>query len=94
MHDAPGGGSDPHKFDRYAALCDLIDRRVDELVAIKAEVLQAVSRMEDSRYRTLLIDRYARFMRWELVAQEMHYEFRHITRLHGKALEAFAQTMP
>lgn len=87
---APGGGSDPHKFDRYAGLCDLINRRVGELTELKAEILQAIQQVDDSRYRTLLLDRYTRFMRWEQVAEEMHYSFRHVLTLHEEALEIFA----
>ena len=91
-HDAaPGGGSDPHKLERYAGLSDLIDRRVNELTEIKAEILQAIQQVDDSRYRMLLLDRYTRFMRWEQVAEEMNYSFRHVLKLHEEALTAFSE---
>lgn len=88
---APGGGSDPHKLEHYAGLSDLIDRRVNELTEIKAEILQAIQQVDDSRYRTLLLDRYTRFMRWEQVAEEMHYSFRHVLKLHEEALTVFSE---
>lgn len=88
---SPGGSKDPHKYDRYAGLCDLIERRKDELTQIQEEILKAISKVEDSRYRTLLIDRYTRFLRWEQVAEEMHYSFRHVLTLHEEALMAFAK---
>ena len=89
----PGGSPDPHKFDRYAALAELIDRRVDELADLRAELLREIARVGNSRYRTLLLDRYVRFMRWEDIATEMHYAVRHVTRLHIEALDAFAAKM-
>lgn len=92
LNGMPGGSTNPHKFDRHAELCDMIDRRVEELSQIQAEILQAVSAVKDSRYRTLLIDRYIRFMLWEQVAAEMNYGFRHVLKLHAEALEAFAET--
>lgn len=80
---------DPHgRFDRLVELEELIDRRVDALVDVKREILTAIAQVEDSRYRTLLTERYVNFLTWEEIAVEMHYSFRRVTQLHGEALRA------
>lgn len=82
---------DPHgRFDRLVELEELIDRRVDALVDVKREILTAIAQVEDSRYRTLLTERYVNFLTWEEVAVAMHYGYRQVCRLHGEALRAVA----
>lgn len=76
----------PHKFDRLVELEDSINGRIDELVAIKAEIADVVKRVDDSRYRTLLIERYTDFRTWEQIAVDMNYSFRRIMELHDEAL--------
>ena len=78
---------DPHKYDRLLELDDEINTRVDELVAIKLEIERVVRRVDDSRYRTLLIERYTSFKTWEQIAVDMSYSFRRIMELHEEALK-------
>lgn len=86
---SPAGGSrDPHKFEAYAEYEALIDKRVAELISIRAEIITAVQKVEDARYRKLLIDRYVRELTWEQIAVEMRYTYRGVLTLHGKALKA------
>ena len=87
------GSKDPHKFDRYAVLSSTLDERIDELVSIKEEIVRAVSQIDNSRYRTLLISRYTRFMTWERISDEMHYSIRSVMRLHEKALQAITEKL-
>ena len=74
------------RFINYADYTKLIDKRIDELYAIKREIITAVNRVGDNTLRQLLIHRYIEFMRWEKIAEEMHYSRRQVTRMHGKAL--------
>lgn len=69
-------------------LGEAIDRRIDELVSVREQILAAVSALPDPLLRTLLIARYINFQGWEQIAEDMNYSQRHITRLHGKALNA------
>lgn len=85
------GSKDPHKLDRYAVLSSTLDERIDELVAIKEEIIRAVSMIDNSRHRTLLISRYTRFMTWERISDEMHYSVRNVMKLHDKALQALTE---
>lgn len=74
------------KFINYAEYSKMIDERIDELYAIKQEILQVINTVENSTYRTLLIERYIQFKTWEQIAVDMNYCWRQIMRLHGKAL--------
>lgn len=77
---------DPHKFDRVVELELEIDRNIDELVKVKAEILNAISKLPDGRYREILRLRYLKGMTFEQIAVEMHYSWRHVCTLHGRAL--------
>ena len=81
------GNSMEHKFINYAAYSEMVDERIDVLYAIKQEILEAVNKVNDSTLRTLLIARYINFKKWEKIACEMHYSYKHIVHiLHPKAL--------
>lgn len=77
---------DPHKFDRVVELELEIDRNIDELVKVKAEILNAISKLTDGRYREILRLRYLKGMTFEQIAVEMNYSWRHVCTLHGRAL--------
>ena len=55
-----------------------VRKRIDQIAAI------------GGAYAELLTLRYIDGKRWEEIACMMHYSFRHVTRLHGQALAAFA----
>lgn len=84
---------DPHKFDKIAefetAVDNLIDKYVDkriQLANIKAEIVSAISRLSDGRYREVLEKYYVQGMTLEMIAVNMHYSWRHVCTLHGRAL--------
>lgn len=82
------GTKDPHKYDRLIELESKIDEIIDREIAIKKEILDFISMINDVRYRGLLIARYVRFMTWERIAVQMHYGYRQTLRLHKAALKA------
>ena len=49
-----------------------------------------IEQMPDSRYAVLLTLRYIDCLRFEEIACRMSYSWQHVLRLHGEALEAFA----
>lgn len=91
--DPVQGTRDPHKYDRLVELDSKIDERVDQLVQIKAEITEAIARVQDSRYRTLLTERYLCFRTWEQIAVDMNYSWKQIHRIHGEALIALEEKM-
>lgn len=81
------GNRTAERFANYAAYAAEIDSRIDELFQIKQEIDQAIEKVENTTYRTLLFERYINFKKWEQIAVDMDYSFRQITRLHGEALK-------
>lgn len=77
---------DPHKFDRVVELEMEIDRHIDELVAVKTEILHGIAQLSDGRYREILRLRYLSGKTFEQIAVEMNYSWRHVCTLHGRAL--------
>lgn len=87
------GTTDVHKFDRLVDLEHKIDEHIDRQLAVKQEILNLIQRIDERRYRTLLLDRYIRFMTWERIAVEMNYGYRHIHKLHRIALYLVAEEL-
>lgn len=77
------------KFINYASYSEMIDNRIDELYAIKQEILQAINRVDDTTLRVLLIARYINFKTWEQIAVDLHYSYEWVVkRIHPTALNS------
>lgn len=85
-----GSGENSHiidrKGDRHAELQTLYAEKVEELSARMIEIEAAIEPLEPTE-RTLIRLHYFQGLSWEQVAVEMGYCWRHVHRLHGKALE-------
>lgn len=97
--DTPGGGRRCSSSVEECAvkIIDLereIDRRIDEYVDLTREIETAIDKVGDDRYRDILRYRYINGWSWERIAQEMHYDRRQITRLHGLALLEIEKKCP
>lgn len=77
----------PHKFDRLIELESMVDQKIDEQIALKAEILSTIMQLDDRRQRIVLMEYYIEMKTWEQVAVDMNYSYMHITRLHGYALK-------
>lgn len=87
-YDGDGAQStkDPHKFDKLAELSSLIDQKTDELVAVKAEILEMIGRLPESRQRNVCNSYYIRMRTFEQIAVEENYSYRQVKRIHSKSL--------
>ena len=63
-----------------------IDRKVDELVEVKREIMSAIHQISDRRYRLVLMKRYLDYKTFEKIAVEMKYSYKQVCRFHGRAL--------
>ena len=89
------GGSGSHSDgDKVGvAVANILEReqRVDDLSAAYTEKYKEVERviggLKDDTLEEVLELRYLRFLKWDEIAQQMNYTERHITRLHGIALQ-------
>lgn len=80
-----------HYDDKYIKLLEEMEKmnkRIDELVDLKVEVTNRIDLIEDRRYRIILREYYLNMRTFESIAGVMHYNSRHVQRLHEEALEA------
>lgn len=66
------GGSDSITA-KIMTLQEETDRDVDELVALKKEIMAMIRRVSKPEYQTLLELRYLCFWTWERISMNMHY---------------------
>ena len=88
-YDSDGSQStkDPHKFDRLMELESLIDQKISDQLALKAETLETISKLKDRRQRIVLTEYYLNMKTWEQVAVEINYSWRNVMNIHGRALQ-------
>ena len=83
----------PHKFDRLVELEALVDEKIQEQLALKAETLDTISKLKDRRQRLILTEYYLEMKTWEQVAVDIGYTYQHTMRIHGYALKAISEIM-
>ena len=84
--DVVNSTPDPHKFDRYIELVNQYNTLWDRQIAIKTEIMAAISKLDKPLYITILMNRYVDGMTFPAIAEEVHLSQRHVERLHGRAL--------
>ena len=67
-----------------------IDAQLARINPILVEIAEVIFSVDNTTYRTLLIQRYMLFRPWNEIALEMHYSPQHLKRLHGEALQLIA----
>ena len=83
-----GGNSDwTETADKLIELEQIVNARVREMCKVKRLAMEAIEAVEEMRYREVLELYYLDGFTWDTVAQQMGYDVRHVTRLHGKALQ-------
>ncbi len=74
-------------------ICKLIDyeedikKDISRLIAIKKEITNTISELNESKYRTVLYARYVTFKTFEEIAIQMGYSIKQISRYHKVALQ-------
>ena len=89
MPKSPNRGSSKLE-DTIVKIIDLqeeINRDIDKLVDLKAEMVGTIKQIQDKELQVILEKRYLCFETWEKIAVEMNYSIQHIFRLHSKALK-------
>lgn len=64
-----------------------IDAEIDKLCHIRREVQVSIKMIDEAAYRNVLELRYIQGLSWEQIAVNLNYTYRHVTRLHGEALQ-------
>jgi len=76
---------------RIVDLRNEIDADVDNLEKVRKEIIDSIENVQTTKHRELLRMRYVCHMTFEEIAVEMDMSWRHIVRLHGYALNEFAE---
>lgn len=71
----------------------IIAEGVERLEATADRVRRIIESVEDEPSRDLLTLRYLDGLRWEEIAVRLCYTYRHVTRLHGRALRFAAEVI-
>ena len=86
-------GSGTSDLSGYAARLDELLRELEaekemQMVTYR-EIRQQIGTVSDATEQEILSRRYLLGQRWEKIAVEMKYSYRHVTKLHGYALNHF-----
>lgn len=82
------GGEPADKHAAYAEVSLAVDRQIEKLEQVRAEILQVIGQVEDNTLATLLTEYYVNDKTWEEVAVQVGKSWRWTMNLHGKALKA------
>lgn len=86
----PGGSGNPDRLGEVAARREkyqrLIDEKLDQLIALRAEIEEAIAGLPSADRRLIRL-RYIQGKRWQRVALEMHYSLEGVLKRHGKILQ-------
>ena len=84
---ASAQNTNENKFIKAADYSLVLYKRINKLLEVQKEIVQAISEIEDTTQRAILTARYINFQKWEEIAEKMNYSYVHILRLHDKALK-------
>lgn len=89
----PVGNTAVKLADELADLEGNLLRTKSELWRKRAEILELLGKVRNPEHYQLLCMRYVQLERWEAIAYDMGYSWRHTLRLHGEALLEFEKVM-
>lgn len=91
-----GSGSQDKHGDAIAKIIDLqreINQDNDEFIDLRREAGELLKRISKPEQYQVLHKRYVLYERFENIAVEMKYSYRHICNIHGRALQAFEKVL-
>lgn len=90
LSQAPGGGESgspvERPMDKVLEIEAEINREIDELQEVCRGIKTVLGQLEDDTLRLLMEYRYLDGLTFEEIAVKMHYSWRWVIKLHGKAL--------
>ena len=69
------------------------EKKIKKLLDKIDKATSQIDSMENIQHSQILRLRYVDGKRWEEIACDMGYTFRHVIRIHGEALQAFQKNM-
>ncbi len=93
LGDGMPHGSGTSDLSGYAARLDELLRELaaeqEMQMIVYREIRQQIGTVSDATEQEILSRRYLLGQSWEKIAVEMKYSYRHVTKLHGYALNHF-----
>lgn len=90
-----GGDRVQGAIEKIMTLEEEINRAIDHLIDLRTEIETRIQTVEEDRLREVLRYRYIDGLTIEEIAARMHYDVRHIARLHNAALSGMSwQVIP
>jgi hypothetical protein len=90
-HSHSGGNN--YRIDvllgKMSELEDRLISEINKLVDLRKEISERIDGVKNITLCNILICRYLNLWKWEYTAVNMGYDYRHVIRLHGKALAEF-----
>lgn len=91
--DMPRAHSTEHDLSDYMVkmdeLTDHLISKYTRCMGIEVDILERLDRMEKQEEREVLRMRYVDCLKWQDIADKLHYTYRNVTRIHGRALLNF-----
>lgn len=91
-----GGSAHDRMSTTIAKIVDLeneINAKVDAYIDKKARIIRLLEKVRHPDYLKVLQSRYIEYASLEEIAAEMHYTYRWICKLHGRALQVFGKLL-
>ena len=93
VQDGMPHGSGGNDLSVYAAKLDelLIELKdqIDKRIQLRREIVKKIEAMDSETEKAVLRYRYIHMLKWEEIAVKMHYGYRNVLKVHGRALEHF-----
>lgn len=86
-----GSGGFEGLADKAMDLQQKIDEKIDEMLDLKKTVIDSLDCMENNLYYTILFERYVNLTIWEKIAEMLCYDYKHLQRLHLKAIKEYQE---
>lgn len=89
LSDMPRGGNGKELDEIIARICDLQAAYANKYHALNETVFsvyEALERIDNPTFKSILERRYVLCERWEVIAAKLGYERRWLLKMHGRAL--------
>lgn len=77
-------------IDRISRIEQEKDKKLEELLLKKFVIDEKIDKLEFP-FRDVLFMRYSRWKSWEEIARDMKYSLNNVFKIHGKALQKYAE---
>lgn len=66
---------------------------MEETIFLRSEAMEYLDKLENPNHYQVLYKRYMVGLEWEEIAEDLHYTYRHVHKLHSDALVKFQEIL-